>query len=249
VPLQIAAAASVLLGLFALVLPHTPPKSLGRQVTVRDVLGLEALGLMKERSFFIFVLGSLLICIPLAFYYNFTNLFLNEMGVANAAGKQTIGQMSEVAFMLVMPFFFRRLGVKWMLLVGMAAWAARYVLFAFGNAQELVLMYYAGIALHGICYDFFFVTGQIYVDKTAPKAIQASAQGFITLVTYGVGMLIGAWASGPVVDRYAKSVAGTLSHDWRTIWLWPAAMAVGIIVLFALFFRENATSAGEQKAA
>jgi nucleoside transporter len=254
IPLRLAAAASLALGLFAFALPHTPPKALGHKVTVRDVLGLDALSLLKRRSFAVFVLGSLLICIPLQFYYSFTNPFLNEMGVVNAAAKQTMGQASEVLFMLVMPFFFLRLGVKKMLLVGMLAWAARYLLFAFGNAQDLVFLYYLGIAVHGICYDFFFVTGQIYVDKTAPKAIQASAQGFITLVTYGVGMLIGAWASGPIVDLYARgggaAVAGAASgvvHDWRAIWLWPAAMAVGIVLLFALFFREE--GGAEQKAA
>jgi len=203
---------------------------------VRDVLGLDALSLMKDRSFAIFVLGSLLICIPLAFYYNFTNPFLNERGMENAAAKQSLGQMSEVLFMLVMPFFFRRLGVKWMLIAGMAAWATRYLLFAFGNASELVFMYYLGILLHGICYDFFFVTGQIYVDKTAPKSIQASAQGFITLVTYGVGMLIGSWVSGPVVDRYARQAGEAVVHDWTAIWLWPASMAFVIILLFAFFF-------------
>ena len=237
-PLRIAAVASLALAVFSLGLPHTPPKSLGHKVTVRDVLGLDALTLMKDRSFAIFVLGSLLICIPLAFYYNFTNLFLNESGMANAAAKQSLGQMSEVAFMLVMPFFFRRLGVKWMLIAGMAAWAARYLLFAYGNAGELVFMLYLGILLHGICYDFFFVTGQIYVDKAAPKSIQASAQGFITLVTYGVGMLIGSWVSGPVVDRYARQAdgGGLVSHDWTAIWLWPASMAFVIILLFAFFF-------------
>jgi nucleoside transporter len=248
-PLRIAALASLALGLFAFALPHTPPKSLGRAVSVRDVLGLDALGLMRNRSFAIFVLGSLLICVPLAFYYNFTNPFLVERGVENAAGKQTIGQMSEVLFMLVMPFFFRKLGVKWMMLVGMLAWAGRYVLFAFGNAQELVLMYYAGIALHGVCYDFFFVTGQIYVDRAAPKAIQASAQGFITLVTYGVGMLIGTWVSGPVVDMYASGPADAVKHDWTSIWLWPAGMAVVIVLLFAFFFSDAGSGVGEQKAA
>ncbi len=248
-PLRLAALASLALGLFAFALPHTPPKSLGRRVSVRDVLGLDALSLMRNRSFAIFVLGSLLICIPLAFYYNFTNPFLNERGVVNAAGKQTIGQMSEVLFMLVMPFFFRKLGVKWMLLVGMLAWAGRYLLFAFGNAQELVLMYYLGIALHGICYDFFFVTGQIYVDRAAPKAIQASAQGFITLVTYGVGMLIGTWVSGPVVDMYASGAGGVVTHDWTAIWLWPATMAVVIVLLFAFFFSDRGTDADAQKAA
>jgi nucleoside transporter len=246
-PLRIATAASLVFGLLAFFLPHTPPKSLGHKVTVRDVLGLDALSLMKDRSFAIFVIGSLLICIPLAFYYNFTNPFLNEMGVVNAAGKQTLGQMSEVFFMLVMPFFFRRLGVKWMLIAGMAAWATRYLLFAFGNATELVFMYYLGILLHGVCYDFFFVTGQIYVDKTAPKSIQASAQGFITLVTYGVGMLIGSWVSGPVVDRYATKLGEAVSHDWTAIWLWPASMAFVIILLFAFFFdggkRETKTAA------
>jgi len=237
-PLLIAAACSALLGVFAFFLPHTPPKSLGRKVTVRDVLGLEALRLMKDRSFAVFVLGSLLICIPLAFYYSFTNAFLNEMGVANAAGKMTMGQMSEAVFMLVMPLFFVRLGVKRMLLVGMLAWAGRYLLFAFGNAQELVFMYYLGIILHGICYDFFFVTGQIYVDNIAPKEIQASAQGFITLITYGVGMLIGNWISGPIVDMYAMRVGDTVVHDWTAIWLWPAAMAFVVILLFAFFFRS-----------
>ena len=238
-PLRIAAACSALLGIFAFFLPHTPPKSLGRKVTVQDVLGLDALKLMKDRSFAVFVLGSLLICIPLAFYYSFTNAFLNEVGVVNAAGKMTMGQMSEFFFMLVMPFFFVRLGVKRMLLVGMLAWFGRYLLFAFGNAQELVFMYYLGIILHGICYDFFFVTGQIYVDNAAPKEIQASAQGFITLITYGVGMLIGNWISGPIVDMYAKELGGAVVHDWTAIWLWPAAMSLIVILLFAFFFRSQ----------
>jgi nucleoside transporter len=243
VPLRVAAGCSALLGVFAFVLPSTPPKSLGREVRVRDVLGLDALRLMKDRSFAVFVLGSLLISIPLAFYYSFTNAFLNEAGVLNAAGKMTMGQMSEVVFMLVMPFFFVRLGVKRMLLAGMLAWAGRYLLFAFGNAQELVFMYYLGIILHGICYDFFFVTGQIYVDNAAPKEIQASAQGFITLITYGVGMLIGNWVSGPVVDLYARSVGGAVVHDWTAIWLWPAAMAFAVIVLFAVFFKDEESMA------
>jgi nucleoside transporter len=242
VPLRIAAAASVGLALFSLALPHTPPKSLGRKVTVRDVLGLDALGLMKNRSFAIFVLGSLLICVPLAFYYGFTNLFLNEKGIVNAAGKQTLGQVSEVLFMLVMPFFFRRLGVKWMLVVGMAAWATRYLLFAFGNPAELVFMYYLGIVLHGVCYDFFFVTGQIYVDNTAPKANQASAQGFITLVTYGIGMLIGTWISGLVVKGYQVAADNPAAgHDWTSIWLVPASMAFVVILLFVALFDGRGT--------
>jgi nucleoside transporter len=239
-PLKIAAACSAVLGVFSFLLPHTPPKSLGRKVTVRDVLGLDALQLLRERSFAVFVLGSLLVCIPLSFYYSFTNLFLNEQGVVNAAGKMTMGQMSEVFFMIVMPFFFVRLGVKKMMLVGMLAWSARYLLFAFGNSGELVAMFYLGILLHGICFDFFFVTGQIYVDNTAPKSIQASAQGFITLVTYGVGMLIGAEISGWIVESYQVMEGGKIvGHDWTTIWIVPAAMAFGIALLFAALFRER----------
>ncbi len=233
-PLQLAAAGSVALGLFCFALPHTPPQKKSR-VTMRDVLGLDALSLLGERSFAIFVLGSFLICIPLQFYYAFANLFLNELHVSNAAGKMTLGQMSEIFFMLVMPWFFRRLGVKYMLLVGMAAWTARYALFAFGDNGALVWMLYGGILLHGICYDFFFVTGQIYVDQKAPGDLRAAAQGFIAFVTLGVGMLIGSWVSGRVVDAFR---VGADNHAWNQIWLVPAAGAAAVLVLFALFFRS-----------
>ena len=235
-PMQLAAAGSVLMAVFCLLLPHTPPQSTG-SVRVRDVLGLDALELMKDRSFAVFVIGSFLVCIPLQFYYAFANPFLNAIGVTNAAGKMTMGQMSELVFMLLMPWFFRRLGVKQMLLVGMAAWVARYILFAYGDNGPLVWMLYLGILLHGICYDFFFVTGQIYVDQKAPPSVRAAAQGFITFVTYGVGMLIGSWLSGRVVDAYATS--GGSGHDWQHIWLVPAAMAAVVLVLFAVFFRAS----------
>jgi nucleoside transporter len=238
-PLQLAAVGAVVLAAFCLVLPHTPPHRTDR-VSFRDVLGLDALQLMKDRSFAVFVLGSFLVCIPLQFYYAFANPFLNAIGVSNAAGKMTMGQMSELGFMLLMPWFFKRLGVKHLLLVGMAAWVARYILFAYGNNQALVWMLYLGILLHGICYDFFFVTGQIYVDQKAPSTVRAAAQGFITFVTYGVGMLIGSWLSGRVVDAYV--VAGEVGHDWEKIWLVPAAMAAAVLVLFALFFRDNKTA-------
>ena len=235
---QLAAGASALLGIYSLFLPHTPPQKLGHRVEVRDILGLDALQLMKERSFAIFVLGSFLVCIPLQFYYAFTNPFLNEIGVVNAAGKQTLGQMSETGFMLLMPLFFVRLGVKNMLLVGMAAWMARYTLFAYGNNDTMVWMLYVGILLHGVCYDFFFVTGQIYVDKKASLQIRAAAQGFIAFVTLGAGMFIGSYLSGWVVDQYVANGV----HDWRSIWLIPAAMALGVLLLFAAFFsyREEA---------
>jgi nucleoside transporter len=241
VPMRIAAAGSIVLGVFCFALPHTPPldaRSTGR-MTMRDVLGLDALKLLGQRSFAVFVLGSFLICIPLQFYYAFANPFLNELHVSNAAGKMTLGQMSEIVFMLVMPWFFRRLGVKYMLLVGMAAWTARYVLFAAGNNAELVWMLYAGILLHGICYDFFFVTGQIYVDRRAPADLRAAAQGLIAFVTLGVGMFIGSWLSGRVVDAFSVGApGGAAAHAWDRIWLVPAAGAAAVLVLFALFFRS-----------
>jgi len=249
IPMRMAAACSLLLGIYSFFLPNTPPKATGKKVSVRDVLGLDALRLMKERSFAIFVICSLLVCIPLAFYYNFTNLFLNESGIKDVAGKMTMGQMSEVFFMLVMPFFFVRLGVKKMLLVGMAAWALRYVLFAFGNNESLVFMFYLGILLHGICYDFFFVTGQIYVDKVAPEEIRANAQGLIAMITYGAGMVIGAAISGRVAEHYQIMEAGeVVGHQWPQVWVIPAVMAVVVIVLFALLFREK-TRTEDQPAA
>jgi nucleoside transporter len=234
IPMRIAAGGSIVLGLFCLVLPHTPPQGT-RQARWRDVLGLDALKLLRERSFAVFVLGSFLVCIPLQFYYAFANPFLNELNVSNAAGKMTLGQMSEIGFMLVMPWFFKRLGVKYMLLVGMAAWTTRYVLFAYGDAGAQVWMLYGGILLHGICYDFFFVTGQIYVDRRAPADLRAAAQGLIAFVTLGVGMFIGSWASGRVVDAYSLTGGG---HAWDRIWLVPAAGAAAVLVLFALLFRS-----------
>ena len=234
--LHLAAASSAALGLYCLALPHTPPANAGSKVSVRDVLGLDALGLMRQWSFTVFVVGSFLICIPLQFYYGFTNVFLNDIGVSNAAGKMTIGQMSEIFFMLVMPVFFVRLGVKYMLLVGMLAWAIRYVLFAYGNVDDAMWMLYIGIALHGICYDFFFVTGYIYVDKKASDAIRASAQGFITLVTLGVGGFIGTWLAGRTADYYTTSSG---AHDWQSFWLVPAAAAGVVMVLFAVMFNDR----------
>jgi nucleoside transporter len=240
-PMRVAAAGSLALGLFSLALPHTPPERVTR-ATLGDVLGLEALKLLRERSFAVFVLGSFLVCIPLQFYYAFANPFLNELNVDNAASKMTLGQMSEIGFMLVMPFFFRRLGVKYMLLVGMAAWATRYWLFANGDNAGLVWMLYGGILLHGICYDFFFVTGQIYVDQKAPADLRAAAQGLIAFVTLGVGMLIGSWLSGRVVDRFAQVAPdGSVTHAWDRIWLVPAAGALAVLVLFALLFKTEAT--------
>jgi nucleoside transporter len=240
VPMRIAAGASILMGLYSFALPHTPPGPKVGAVRARDVLGLDALTLLKDRSFAVFMLGSFLLCIPLQFYYAFTNLFLNEIGFPEPASKMTLGQMSEIGFMLLMPWFLLRLGLKRVLLAGMAAWALRYSLFASGNADALAWMLYAGILLHGVCYDFFFVAGQIYVDQRANERIRAAAQGLLTFVTLGLGLFIGAWVSGSVVDAHSvRDATGALSHDWQAIWLIPAGLAAGILLLFAALFRPS----------
>jgi nucleoside transporter len=242
--LYITAIGSLLLGLYSFTLPYTPPKNRGAKVKFSDIVGLDALTLLKDRSFAIVIIASVLICIPLAFYYSFTNMFLNEIGLENAAGKMTMGQASELIFLLLMPLFFNRLGVKWMIMIGMLAWAIRYILFAFGNIQEAVWMLYAGIILHGICYDFFFVTGQIYVDKKAPAHLRSAVQGMITLATYGLGMFIGNLAGGEIVKAY--TIANN-QHKWLEIWMIPAVLALIVLMLFALIFREN-TSKKEESA-
>ncbi|MVN91732.1 nucleoside permease [Mucilaginibacter aquatilis] len=231
-----AAAASLLLGLFSFTLPATPPLKKGSKTSVRDILGLDAIGLLRNSSYRIFFLASVAICVPLAFYYNFTNPFLNEVGMNGAAGKQAFGQVSELVFMALMPLFFKRLGVKKMLAVGMLAWVLRYALFAYGDTGANYWMLIGGIVMHGICYDFFFVTGQIYTDELAGEQFKSAAQGFITLATYGVGMLIGFTISGPIVD--AHQTTGGL-HDWQQIWLIPAAIAAVVLILFLLLFKDR----------
>ena len=240
IPMRIAAAASILMGLYSFALPHTPPGLLVGSMRVRDVLGLDALTLLKDRSFAVFMLGSFLLCVPLQFYYAFTNLFLNEIGLPEPVSKMTLGQVSEIGFMLLVPWFLLRFGVKRVLLVGMAAWSLRYLLFAPGNAGGLAWMLYLGILLHGVCYDFFFVAGQIYVNQRANQRIRAAAQGLLTFVTLGLGLFIGAWISGRVVDaNRVIGPAGVVSHDWRSIWLVPAGLAAGIFILFAALFRPS----------
>lgn len=226
---------SLVLGLYSFSLPATPPAARGQAVSMRDILGLDALALLKDRNYFVFFIASVLICIPLAFYYSYANPFLTDIGVANATGKMTIGQVSEVLFMLLLPFFLKRFGIKATLLVGMLAWVLRYVSFAFGDPNDTMVLLLLGIALHGICYDFFFVSGQIYTDQKAGETIKSAAQGLITLATYGVGMLIGFAAAGHIVDAY--TVAGT--YQWQSIWLIPAAFAAVVFVIYALTFKNE----------
>jgi fucose permease len=206
---------------------------------VRSIVGVDALAQLGSRPFYIFIAASLLLCIPLAAYYNFTQIFLGDAGVSNIAATQTLGQVSEVFFMLLMPFFFVRLGVKKMLMVGMGAWVLRYVLFALAAPASVFWMIVGGILLHGICYDFFFVTGQIYVDKKSTPAVRGQAQGFFVLVTYGVGMFIGAQIAGNVFNRFLGGASKLTLDQWSRFWMLPAAFAAAVLVLFAILFREQ----------
>jgi nucleoside transporter len=228
--------AAFVLGIMSFTLPKTPPANkAGEKASISQILGLDALKLLKDKNFAIFFIASVLICIPLAFYYQNANPFLANIGVKNPTGKMTIGQISEVLFLLALPIFFTKFGFKKTILVGMLAWAVRYLLFAFGNAGELSFMLILGIALHGICYDFFFVSGQLYTNSKAGEKVKSAAQGLITLATYGVGMLVGFKIAGLVTDAY-KNETG---FDYKMIWMIPAAIAAAVMVLFFILFRDD----------
>lgn len=238
-PIYTSGIVSILLGAFCLTLPHTPPAAAGQAISIRSILGLDAFRELGSRPFYVFLICSLLICIPLAAYYAYTPLLVGATGFENIAGTLTIGQMSEVGFMLLMPFFFARLGIKWMLIVGMGSWVARYALFALGAPDSVAWMIIMGIALHGICYDFFFVTGQIYVNKKASEKIRGQAQGMLVLVTYGVGMLIGAQLSGAAFNHYLSGADTLTLAQWQSFWWLPAAFAAVVMVFFAIFFKDD----------
>lgn len=228
---------SLLLGVISFSLPKTPPTVFkGEKIALSSLLGLDALKMLKDKNFLIFFISSILICIPLAFYYQNANLFLNEIGMENSTGKMTIGQVSEVVFLLLLPLFFSKFGFKRTILVGMIAWAVRYYLFAHGNTDELSYMLIFGIALHGICYDFFFVSGQIYTDSKAGEKFKSAAQGLITLATYGVGMLIGFWVAGLITDAYKIS---EFKHDWEKIWMIASFISAIVTVLFFFTFNQK----------
>lgn len=238
-PLYLTAGTSLAFGLYSFTLPHTPPPAAGEKVSIRSIVGVDALKQLGSTSFYVFLASSLLISIPLAAYYNFTQVYLGVAGFSNIAAVQTIGQASEVIFMLLMPFFFVRLGVKWMLGAGMLAWVVRYGLFALGAPDAVTWMIIAGIALHGICYDFFFVTGQIYVDKKATPEIRGQGQGLIILLTYGVGMLIGAQLAGQVYNSFLGEADALTLSQWNSFWWIPAIFAGVVLVFFLIFFNEK----------
>jgi nucleoside transporter len=230
----IAGGVSIALGLFCFFLPNTPPK--GKQSgSASSALGTQAFVLFKSKPYLVFFIAAILVCIPLSFYYGWANPFLNELKMDNAAGKMTMGQVSEALFIIAIPFLFNRIGVKNMLLMGMTAWILRYLCFAYGNTDANLWMLYAGIILHGICYDFFFVTGYMYTEKKAGEKIKNAAQGLFTFATYGVGMVIGTLISGKVVDKYIIANG----HDWKSIWFVPAYIALGVLIYFILFFKEK----------
>jgi nucleoside transporter len=242
----LAGGSAVLLGVFSFFLPHTPAPSKGKPFSINDALGLDSLVLLKRRSFAVFCLCSFLVCIPLSAYYAYAGTFVGEMGIEKIAQTMSFGQMSEIFFMLVMPFFFVRLGVKWMLAVGMLAWVLRYALFAMAAPDQVYWMILFGIALHGICYDFFFVTGQIYVDNESGPKIRGQAQGFFVLLTQGLGMLIGAQLMG-VMFKQSQNEAGIV--DWKSLWTFPAAFALVVLIIFVLLFKHKKCNLSEEQVA
>jgi nucleoside transporter len=235
----LAAGASVAMGLYSLTLPHTPPAGAGEPITARALLGLDALVMLKRRTYLIFIIASILGCIPLTFYFTFTNAYLNEVGLQNAAGKMTLGQFSEVAAMLLMPWVFRRMSVRAIIMLGLLSWSVRYGLLAYGNPGPGVWMFYIAILLHGVCFDFFFMTGQLYADQEAPANLRVTAQGFLTFVTYGVGMFIGSLLSGVALDFFTTKSGGTEVHHWTSFWLSSAIGSAVILLMVALFFQSR----------
>jgi nucleoside transporter len=242
IPLQAAAIASIVMGLYSFSLPHTPPPAAGEKISARQIMGLDALAQLKSRPFIVFIISSFLICIPLAVYYAYAPVFVNTLNISNPAFKMSFGQMSEAVFIILMPFFFRILGVKWMLFVGMLAWVLRYALFSLAAPSGILWMVMGGILLHGICYDFFFVAGQIYVDKKSTAAIRGQAQGFLVLITYGIGMFIGAQISGWVFNAVINKTAVAIMEQWQYFWMLPAVLAGIILVFFTILFNDKAAA-------
>jgi nucleoside transporter len=229
-----AAVVSLLLGIYSFVLPETPPQAKTRS-SAKTILGVDAFILFKNRPYLIFFVAAIFVCIPLSFYFGFANLYLNQSGMHNAAGKMVFGQISEALFILAIPFLFNSIGVKKMLIIGMTAWMTRYLCFAFGNMDANLWMLYTGIILHGVCYDFFFVTGYMYTEKKSNERIKSAAQGLFTFVTYGLGMFIGTWFSGFVTSYYTVNQV----YQWKSIWYVPTIISFAVLICFIFFFKEK----------
>ena len=227
----IAAFASILLGIFSFILPNVPPK--GNKES--SSLGLEGIELLNNRSYLIFFISAILLCIPLSFYYSFANVFLNDIGMEGAAGKMIFGQISEAIFILAIPFLYYRLGVKNILIIGIGAWLLRFIFFANGDMGDYYWMLMAGIILHGICYDFFFVTGYMYTENKANEKIKNAAQGLFTVATYGIGMAIGSAMAGYISDYYTINEI----KNWPDIWMVPAYIAAAVLLFLIIFFKEK----------
>jgi nucleoside transporter len=240
IPFTITAIASlVMLAISLFLLPHMPPKAKGTAFSFREAVGLDALVMLKDKTFLVFSIASILACIPITFYFSFTNDYLNEVGVQNAAGKMTLGQVSEVVMMLLMPFVLRWASVRHILIAGLLCWTTRYALLAFGNPGSNMWMFIVAIMLHGACYDFFLLTGQLYTDQEAPPRLRNTAQGFIFFITYGIGMFLGSILSGAAVDYFTKQANGVMVHDWKTFWISSAIMSMAILIVILIFFRTN----------
>ena len=230
--------ASIVLGLYSFILPNTPPKATDKP-TFLKIIGADAFVMFKDRSFLIFFISSILICIPLSFYYAMANPSLTDSGMTHVESKMSLGLLSEFLFMLAIPFAMRRFGVKWIMIVGLIGWIIRFYLFSNGNATSGIWMLYVAILLHGLCFDFFFVSGMIYTDAKAGEKIKSQAQGLISLATYGIGMYIGSVLAGKVTEMYTIDNI----RNWSAIWMVPAGIAAVVLVLFLLFFRDNTRTA------
>ena len=234
---KLACGVALAVALYSFTLPNTPPKGDTGPVSASKLLGLDALKLFKDRSFAVFMFCSFLICVPLSFYFTWTSAFLSEMNVADYASKMTLGQVSEVGFLLLLPILLPFLGAKRIMILGMAAWAARFALFAYFHEQPTATwMILGGILLHGMSYDFIFVMGRMYVDKAAGDSLRASAQGLHAVFTLGAGMFVGSWLAGVVAQNYTNAAG---AHDWKSIWLVPAIMSAVLIPVFLALFREK----------
>jgi nucleoside transporter len=240
-PMYISGIAGVIMGLYCLTLPNVPPPGAGKKLSVRDILGLDALSRLHSRTFVVFIMSVLLTSIPLATYFAYVPVFLRDANISSPAFKMTFGQMSEVIFLLMLPWFFLRLGVKGVLVAGMSAWILRYALFAVGAPDAIAWMLILGICLHGPCYDFVYVAGQVYIDRKAAAAIRAQAQGLFVLATYGVGQGLGTLAAGWIFNAIMPETGGAASlQQWQLFWIFPLAFAVIVTVMFVIGFREDA---------